>query len=638
MMRILEAIWRQLSLWGTEPSQPVQQRRTVTLTNRISILISGFTFSLCILSVLAFGWIYSSQVAFGFTLLFLLPLAFNRMGYNTIARVFLSLIVSLASIIVSVIDKLDYFQLEEFQYFQFRLTLLTATLFPFILFRLQEIRYWSVALIVNLLCILLYDPIHNWFNVGYYQKGFSSPNYFFLTFMTLSAFFVIAITTFFLKRSYEKSEASNETLIEELKLKGTELQNANDLIQKQRQQLREENLNLNRELVDKNQQLVETNSELISHNNDLQQFSYTISHNLRGPLASITGLLSLVNEHELGPSNQPLMGHFRTSVNALESTVRDLSYIIDTRNRITRLRQPILWVELLENIKTQLKKDIDDNRVEILASFDEAPEIFSVRPMVHSILYNLISNAIKYRHADRACRIKVSTFKSDDQILVEVVDNGIGIDLARFGDKLFNLYRRFHTHIEGKGLGLFLVKLQTEALSGSIDVKSEVNQGTVFTIRFRLTEGVNEQLLLNNEVVKIYYDASIDSLCTHWKSNHTDEQFEQALIHSLDFLKTYRTPNWISDISKVPNRNETELNKIRARYKDDLMAVGMKRVAVVVNPKDESSNAFELRKQIISNAYIANFNFFDTYDSAYEWIKTENRKRRLAPQTDLPFQ
>jgi len=638
MMRFLQAIWRRLSHVGTNPTQPVQQRRTITLTNRISLLIAAFTFLLCVLATTAFGWIYSAQLALAFTFLFLLPLLLNRIGLIATARIFLSIELSIASLVVSVIDKFDYFSLEEFQYFEFRLTLLTATLFPFILFRLTETRLWSLALLVNFLCITLYDPIHNWFGVGYYQKGFVGPNYFFLTFMTLAAFFVIAITTFFLKRSYENSEVTNEALIEELKTKRNELIQANTVIQEQQQLLSEENLNLNLELVDKNQQLLETNAELISHNNDLQQFSYTISHNLRGPLASITGLLTLVNEDELGPSNMPLLGHFRNSVHALESTIQDLSNIIDTRNRITRLRQPILWAELIENIKTQLAKDIEDNSVEFFTSFEDAPDFFSVKPMVHSILYNLISNAIKYRHPDKASHVHIRTTKTTDHILLEVTDNGMGIDMKRFGDKLFSLYRRFHTHVEGKGLGLFLIKLQTEALGGKIEVQSQVDNGTTFLVKFKVTEGANEQLLLNNDVVKIYYDASIDTLCTLWKSAHTNEDFEQVLILSLDFLKTYRTPNWISDVRKVPYRDETKLNQIRAKYRDEYVKVGIRRVAVVLNPPDYSNTEFESKKQDITEAYPVLFNFFTTFDMAYQWIKSENEEQKLLKRSDLPFQ
>lgn len=630
MMRFYNIIWERISQWGTRPSQSVEQRRTVMLTNRISLLITAFTFILCMLSFSAFGWIYTTQFAFGFTLLFLFPLLLNRLGFNSIARILLSLIISLASIVVSVIDKFDYYQLEEFQYFEFRLTLLTATLVPFYIFNLAEVRYWSIALTFNFLCIVFYDPIHSWFGVGYYQQGFTGPHYYFLNFITLAAFLIIALITFLLKRSYEKSEAANETLIEELKLKSNELQQANDVIQQQRHQLHEENLNLNRELINKNQQLTETNTELINHNNDLQQFSYTISHNLRGPLASITGLLSLVDERELGPSNQPLLVHLKSSVKALESTIRDLSHIIDSRNRITRLRQSILLPELTENIITQLARDIEDNQVKIITSFEKAPEFFSVRPMVHSILYNLLSNAIKYRHPDRACVIQVSSTKGLDYIELAVTDNGMGIDLKRFGDKLFNLYRRFHTHIEGKGLGLFLVKQQTEALGGKIEVKSEIDKGSTFTIRFKLTEGINEQLLLANDVVKIYYDASIDTLCVIWQKEHTAEQFEQVLALSLDFIKTYRTPNWISDVRKVPYRNEAALNKTRAQYRDDYLQVGLMRVAVVVNPESYSLQDYNSKKEEIKQAYPIEFYFFNEFEDAYDWIKAVNSKNKVS--------
>lgn len=637
MKRDLEEFWSRLSHWGTNPSHPFQHRRNIILTNRISLLIAAFTFMLCILSTTAFGWIYSSQLALGFTLLFLFPLILNRLGFITLGRVFLSTIVSLASIVVSIVDKFDYFQLEEFQYFEFRLTLLTATLFPFILFRLKEVRFWAIALGVNFLCILLYDPFHNWFGVGYYQKGFTGPNYFFLTFMTLSAFFVIALTTYFLKLSFEKSEAANEALIEELKTKRNELLQANSLIQKQQELLSEENLNLNRELVAKNQQLLETNAELINHNNDLQQFSYTISHNLRGPLASITGLLALVNESEVGKSNKPLLTHFKTSINALESTIRDLGNIIDTRNRITRLRQSIGWEGLMENIRIQLSKDIEDNKVTLLTSFEDAPEIFSVKPMVQSILYNLVSNAIKYRNPERPCIIQVRTTKIKNHIQLEVTDNGMGIDMKRFGDKLFSLYRRFHTHTEGKGLGLFLVKLQTETLGGHIEVISEVDKGTTFLVKFKLTEDVNEQILLDNDVVKIYYNASIDSLCTIWKAAHSNEDFENTLVLSLDFLKTYRTPNWISDVRKVPYRDELELNQIRARHRNEYVKAGVKRIAVVVNPADYSAEGFESKKQALTNAYPVQFSFFETFETAYNWIKLENENQKQK-QADFPFQ
>ncbi|MFN8691951.1 MAG: ATP-binding protein, partial [Cyclobacteriaceae bacterium] len=97
----------------------------------------------------------------------------------------------------------------------------------------------------------------------------------------------------------------------------------------------------------------------------------------------------------------------------------------------------------------------------------------------------LISNAIKYRTLDRQPVIRVTTSREGDFARINVQDNGLGLDVARFREKLFGLYKRFHTHTEGKGLGLFLVKLQAEALGGRVDVQSELNQGTLFSVWMR---------------------------------------------------------------------------------------------------------------------------------------------------------
>jgi signal transduction histidine kinase len=101
-------------------------------------------------------------------------------------------------------------------------------------------------------------------------------------------------------------------------------------------------------------------------------------------------------------------------------------------------------------------------------------------------LYNLISNAIKYRDPDRSPVIDIKTEKLADEIRLTVSDNGLGIDTSVHRDKLFTLYSRFHTHLEGKGLGLYLVKTQITAMGGRIEIESEVNKGSTFRVYFRL--------------------------------------------------------------------------------------------------------------------------------------------------------
>ncbi|MBL7873785.1 MAG: hypothetical protein JNM78_19365 [Cyclobacteriaceae bacterium] len=630
-------LWRTVSYWGTNKTENLHQLRNVVLTNRVSILIACFTFLLSILSILSFGFIYSSQLALLFSFIFILPLFINRAGFLFAGRILLSVVLSIASLVTSILDKFDYFLLEEFQYFEFRLTLLAATLFPFILFKLEENKYWISALAINFLCLILYDPAHELFGVGYYQMGLTGPNYYFLNYMVATTFFVIAGSAYFIKRSFEKSENENQSLIETLhqantrlkqqsqllQAKQQELIQANNLIEKQREMIALENTQLAEEILEKNKQLMETNTELVNHNNDLQQFSYTISHNLRGPVASIAGLLSLIDPAELGPNNLPLIEHFKNSFTSLDNTIKDLSNIIDIRNKVTRIRQKLNLAEEVEHLKTLLKREIEDNDVLISESFDHAPEIYSVKIMIHSILYNLISNAIKYRHPDKVCHINISSFQEDNFIKLIIEDNGIGIDMDRFGDKVFSLYKRFHTHIEGKGLGLFLVKLQTETMGGRIEVKSAPNQGSTFSVYLKIPENIGEQLIFENDVAKVYYDASTESLCCIWQRTHSAEEFEQVLSLSLDFLKAYRTPNWISDIRKVPMRKEDELNEIRAKYSQEYLKLGVKRIAVIMNSEEYTINDLKQKQEQIKNAYPISYTFFESSKNAYDWIKNQ---------------
>ena len=102
----------------------------------------------------------------------------------------------------------------------------------------------------------------------------------------------------------------------------------------------------------------------------------------------------------------------------------------------------------------------------------------------YSIFYNLISNSVKYRRPKIGTIIEIKSHLVNNQIELTFSDNGMGIDLSRNGDQVFGLYKRFHTHIEGKGMGLFMVKTQVENLGGAISINSKPNEGTIFKIVF----------------------------------------------------------------------------------------------------------------------------------------------------------
>src|SRR5690606_28851856 len=108
-----------------------------------------------------------------------------------------------------------------------------------------------------------------------------------------------------------------------------------------------------------------------------------------------------------------------------------------------------------------------------------------VQQYVESILYNLMSNSLKYRHPDRIPEINIEASDEEGFMVLRHTDNGLGIDLEQNKTKLFNLYKRFHFHVEGKGLGLYLVKAQIEALGGKVRVESKRNDGSSFILYFK---------------------------------------------------------------------------------------------------------------------------------------------------------
>jgi signal transduction histidine kinase len=170
-----------------------------------------------------------------------------------------------------------------------------------------------------------------------------------------------------------------------------------------------------------------------------------------------------------------------SSVEDLDQVIRDLNTILNIRRHTSNLVEVDLG-EVLARVKRILEKEIEDTHAVISSNFEDAIKVYAVAPYIESVLYNLISNAIKYRDPERIPFITLETINDGDSICLTISDNGLGIDLKKHKHNIFSLYKRFHLHMEGKGLGLYLVKTQILALGGRIEVKSEPNEGTTFFV------------------------------------------------------------------------------------------------------------------------------------------------------------
>ena len=226
-------------------------------------------------------------------------------------------------------------------------------------------------------------------------------------------------------------------------------------------------------------------SDTVQHNKDLEQFSYIISHNLRSPVANIIGLSNIIkketnmNEKDFAKCIDGL----ELSATKLDEIIVDLNHILQQRREINEKKDLVNFSNLLTDIKTILSSQIEKENINIHSDFT-INHFFTVRSYLHSIFLNILTNSIKYRNPAVSSSIFVSSKKVHNKLILTFKDNGLGIDLQNYGNELFGLYKRFHSHTEGKGMGLYMVKTQVEILGGKITATSQVAKGTEFTIEF----------------------------------------------------------------------------------------------------------------------------------------------------------
>lgn len=223
--------------------------------------------------------------------------------------------------------------------------------------------------------------------------------------------------------------------------------------------------------------------ELSRRHDELMQFSHIVSHNLRSPVASILGLAQLLNDKVSPDDLVDTMGYILQAAQSMDDLLRDLNTVLSVRATLEGKMQMFLVTDVISLVIINLKKEIEESGATINITIDpQANELCSIKSYIQSTIFNLISNAIKYRSPDRLPVIIIKGFKKGGHTVISVEDNGLGIDLSAHRDRIFTLYGRLHHDREGKGLGLYMTKTQVESLKGNIDVESEKGRGTTFTI------------------------------------------------------------------------------------------------------------------------------------------------------------
>lgn len=231
-------------------------------------------------------------------------------------------------------------------------------------------------------------------------------------------------------------------------------------------------------------ELEEKNHELKRVNEDLENFIYTASHDLKSPITNMEGLISLLKKsvfQKVEPNERKLLNMLDTSVQRLQKTIGDLVEITKVQKELEAAsEEPLRFEELSRDVKDDFYSVIQESNATIKEDYGVKEMIYR-KSGLRSILYNLLSNALKYRDPDKQLEVELRTFIQDEFVVLSVKDNGLGLNPNQ-QKKLFTLFKRMHQHVEGTGVGLFMIKRIVENNGGRIDVKSEEGKGTEFLV------------------------------------------------------------------------------------------------------------------------------------------------------------
>jgi signal transduction histidine kinase len=225
-------------------------------------------------------------------------------------------------------------------------------------------------------------------------------------------------------------------------------------------------------------------------NIELENFIYTASHDLKSPIVNIEGLMvsftkRLTHTFSLDDEQNRMLSMIGASIDKLKSTIAHLTQIVEVQRE--ELEQEVISIDqVVEQVYQELSVFLAHTPMKLHKKI-EVTEITFTRKNLHRIIYKLLSNAVKYHSPQRTPEVTIKTHLQDNYVLITVEDNGMGIGENNL-QKMFRMFKRFHTHVEGTGIGLYIVKRIIENVGGRIEVESTIDVGTRFTVYLPYTD------------------------------------------------------------------------------------------------------------------------------------------------------
>jgi PAS domain S-box-containing protein len=237
-------------------------------------------------------------------------------------------------------------------------------------------------------------------------------------------------------------------------------------------------------ILEQNAKLVAITKHLHIKNDQLHEFAQIVSHNLRSPVGNILSLLSLIDSAENEEEKREYFKLLEESGATTLTTLNELNEVLQIKQNKDIEKQDLEFATVFDHVIRMLNARIAQSDAGIITDFIEAPIIHYPNIYLESIFLNLLSNALKYAHPDRKLLIRIRSFRTEGKVTLTVSDNGLGINMNKYGHQVFKLRKTFHHHPESRGIGLFMIKNQIVSMGGDITVSSIENEGSTFTVTF----------------------------------------------------------------------------------------------------------------------------------------------------------
>ena len=240
---------------------------------------------------------------------------------------------------------------------------------------------------------------------------------------------------------------------------------------------------LNSRLEERNNELEKTQKALKRKISQLRDFAGIIAHDVRGPAANIKKMLELHESSTDVETRNKAYDLLKKTSNNLTVNLNELIQVLQIHLEKEIPYSDCALQNITDIVLLHFQENIEQSQAQIIFDF-QIPILRYPKIYLQSILYNLISNSLKYTRKEVIPVIQISSFAKNNHNYLTVSDNGLGIDLNKFGKSLFQFKKSFHAGYDSKGIGLYLIRNQIEDLGGSIFAESEVDKGTTITVGF----------------------------------------------------------------------------------------------------------------------------------------------------------